>query len=125
MAMWKWMALMALAACNAPSVHFAGIDPERMSVGPSTFEMRRNGKLVEVIRVNSEWAPRLSQQLGRRAEIAVEETYGCPVREIRGDQAMMIAILKCGKPDDLAKIGQGTKALSSLTTSMTANELVW
>ncbi len=52
-------------------------------------------------------APRLGEQLGRRAEIAVEEAYGCPVRDIRGDAALMIARLKCGEADDLAKIGYG------------------
>ncbi len=63
--------------------------------------------MVQVIRVSAEYAPRLSQQLGRRAEIAVERTYGCPVDRIRGDAAMMVAYLKCGEPDDLARIGNG------------------
>ncbi len=63
--------------------------------------------MVQVVRVNSEFAPRLSQQLGRRAEMAVEQTYGCPVAQIHGDASVMIAYLKCGAPDDLAWIGNG------------------
>ena len=96
-----------LVACSVPSPHFMGIAPIRAEVGESRFVMRRKETLVEVIRVSREWAPRLSEQLGRRAEIAVENTYGCPVKSIRGDAALMIARLKCGKPDDLAEIGYG------------------
>lgn len=79
----------------------------QVTVLQSTFELRRRDDMVEIIRVNREWAPRLGEQLGRRAEIAVETTWGCPVKFIRGDAARMIAKLKCGKPDDLAKIGNG------------------
>lgn len=106
------IAQVALAACNAPSMHFAGIEPQRITVQDSTFDLRRktdSRDLVQVIRVNPEYAPRLSQQLGRRAEIAVEETYGCPVSQIRGDAAVMVAYLKCHAPDDLARIGNGPK----------------
>ena len=102
-----FMVLLCLSACTVPAPRFMGVEPVQADVQGSTFVMRRKGKLVEVIRVSREWAPRLSQQLGRRAEIAVEEAYGCPVRDIRGDAAMMIARLKCGKPDDLAEIGYG------------------
>jgi hypothetical protein len=102
-----FMSLLCLSACAVPAPHFMGAEPVRAEVHGSAFVMRRNGRLVEVIRVNREWAPRLSEQLGRRAEIAVEKAYGCPVRDIRGDAARMIARLKCGKPDDLAKIGYG------------------
>jgi len=104
-----FMSLLCLSACAVPSPHFAGIDPVQAEIHDSRFEMRRKGNLVEVIRVNREWAPRLSEQLGRRAEIAVEQAYGCPVRDIRGDAALMIARLKCGKKDDLAVIGYGRR----------------
>lgn len=102
-----FMSLLIVSACAVPAPHFMGAEPVRAEVQGSRFVMRRNGKLVEVIRVNREWAPRLSEQLGRRAEIAVERAYGCPVKTIRGDAALMIARLKCGKPDDLAEIGYG------------------
>lgn len=88
-------------------MNFKGIDPTRVTVMESTFDLRRRDNQVSVIRVSREYAPRLSQQLGRRAEIAVEETYGCTVDRIRGDAAMMVAYLKCGKPDDLARIANG------------------
>ncbi|SHI47662.1 hypothetical protein SAMN05444000_101219 [Shimia gijangensis] len=101
------ISLSLLAACNSPTMHFKGIDPVQVTVMESTFDLRRRDNQVLVIRTSREYAPRLSQQLGRRAEIAVEETYGCPVDRIRGDAAMMVAHLKCGKPDDLAKIANG------------------
>lgn len=106
------IAVTLLAGCNAPSMHFAGIEPARVTVMESSFDLRRRQDrfdLVEVIRVNAEYAPRLSQQLGRRAEIAIERTYGCPVDDIWGDATQMLAILKCGEPDDLARIGTGPK----------------
>ncbi|MBR9842052.1 MAG: hypothetical protein GYB25_02750 [Rhodobacteraceae bacterium] len=103
------MVFLCFSACAVPSPQFMGVDPVQAEVQQSRFVLRRKGNLVEVIRVSREWAPRLSEALGRRAEIAVEETYGCPVRDIRGDAALMIARLKCGRPDDLAVIGYGPK----------------
>ena len=99
-----------LGACSSNSMHFSGIEPKRVTVLGSTFDLRRQRgtvDMVQVVRVNLEYAPRLSQQLGRRAETAVEMTYGCPVARINGDAAVMIAYLKCGAPDDLAWIGNG------------------
>lgn len=104
---WLGVVGMLMVGCNAPSMHFQGIHPQRMDVLGSSFEMRRRDDKVEVIRTSAEYAPRLSQQLGRRAEVAVEETYGCPVSRIRGDASLMLAYLKCGKPDDLARIANG------------------
>lgn len=106
-------ALIGLVACNSPPMHFAGIEPVRVTAKGSTFELRRKqdrNDMVHITRVSREYAPRLSQQLGRRAEIAIESTYGCPVDEIWGDASNMLAILKCGEPDDLARIGAGPKA---------------
>lgn len=96
-----------IAACNTPTMHFRGVEPVRVTVLGSTFDLRRRENQVQIIRVSTEYAPRLSQKLGRRAEIAVEETYDCPVARIRGDASLMLAFLKCGQPDDLARIGNG------------------
>ncbi|MEQ9693138.1 hypothetical protein [Shimia sp. SDUM112013] len=96
-----------LLACNAPGMHFQGAPVTRAQVLGTSFEMRRQDDRVQVMRTNAEYAPRLSQQLGRRAEIAVETTYHCPVDRIRGDAALMTATLKCGAADDLARIGNG------------------
>ena len=104
------LAFCVQTGCSQQSTHFAGIDPVRVTVLGSSFDLRRRqGRLdmVQVVRVNAEYAPRLSQQLGRRAEIAVEQTYGCPVFRVLGDTAVMIAYLKCGAQDDLARIGNG------------------
>ncbi|WP_372885769.1 hypothetical protein [Shimia sp.] len=104
------LTLAALAACAPSSRHFADIAPLRVSAQGSDFELRRRQQsldLVQVIRVNGEYAPRLGQQLGRRAEIAVERAYGCPVRRIFGDAAVMLAVLDCGAADGLARIGHG------------------
>lgn len=98
-----FFAICMVAACNTPSPHFRGIKPTTITVDGSTFEVRRRGKLAEAIRTNSQYAPRLGP-IARRAEAAIEAATGCPVKEIRGDAAMVIGILKCGKPNDDAKI---------------------
>lgn len=108
-----WIGLIGLigpAGCSAPALHFDGIAPLRVTVQGSTFDLRRRkGRwdMVQLVRINAEFAPRLSQQLGRRAEIAVERTYGCPVRQILGDAAVMVAQLDCGAADGLARIANG------------------
>ncbi|SEP14974.1 hypothetical protein SAMN04490248_12940 [Salinihabitans flavidus] len=99
-------ALVFLAACNTPSPHFRGAEVTRITVQGSTFDVRRRGRLAEAIRVNPQYAPRLGA-VARRAETAIEQVTGCPVRELRGDAAVVLGILKCGQPDDLARIRQG------------------
>lgn len=100
--------LLNVAACNAPSAHFRGLEPTRVTVQGSTFDIRQRDDLVEAIRVNSQYAPRLGK-IGRRAEIAIEQVTNCPVKWIRGDAALLLAKLKCGAADDLAVIGQETR----------------
>lgn len=85
-----------LAACNTPSPHFRGIAPTRVTVQGSTFDVRVKGKLAEAIRINPEYAPRFSP-IRERAGIAMAQVSGCRVKEVRGDQALALGILTCGK----------------------------
>ena len=83
-----------LAACDTPSTPFRGVPVQRIIVDQSTFDVRVLDRRAEAIRLNGEWAPRLAA-VEPRARIAIETVSGCKVRRLRGDQAMMIADLKC------------------------------
>jgi hypothetical protein len=100
-----FLSSLLLAACDTASPHFWGSESKRVTVSGSTFDVRRRGRLAEAIRINAQYAPRLGP-IARRAELAIEHVTGCPVKELRGDQAVIIGILKCGGRDDIAKIAR-------------------
>ena len=95
----RWIALPVFAvlmACDTPSPAFRGIEPVRITVGKSTFDVRVRGNRAEAIRLNTEWAPRLAA-VAPRAKAAIEKVSGCEVTKLEGDQALILARLKCGK----------------------------
>jgi hypothetical protein len=89
-----WLALIGLSACDGPSPHFMGIEPVRVEVEGSVFAVRVKGNLAEAVRVNTQYAPRMGP-IGTRAAKAMRQVSGCEVREIRGDQALILGVLDC------------------------------
>nr|WP_322867846.1 hypothetical protein [Aquicoccus sp. G2-2]MEA1115177.1 hypothetical protein [Aquicoccus sp. G2-2] len=85
-----------LLGCNTPSPAFRGVEPVRITVGQSTFDVRVNGNRAEAIRLNKEWAPRL-EAVAPRAVAAIEKVSGCTVYRTGGDAALILARLKCDK----------------------------
>ena len=85
-----------LMACDTPSPGFRGVDPVRITIGKSTFDVRVKGNQAEAIRLNAEWAPRM-EAVAPRAVAAIETVSGCVVRKLGGDQALILAKLNCGK----------------------------
>ena len=83
-----------LTGCDTPSRAYNSVPLSRVSVDGSVFEIRTNENRAEAIRVNAEWAPSL-KSIEPRAVAAIEQASGCKVKRLRGDQAMMIADLKC------------------------------
>ncbi len=93
----RWIAIaLLLAACNTPSPAFRGIPAERITVGPSTFDVRQSGNRVELIRISPE-PVRSLRQVAPRAEVAVEQATGCPlIRDsLRGEATLMVGRLAC------------------------------
>ncbi len=90
--------LLVLAACDMPHPRFAGVEPVRITVGQSTFDVRVRDREAEAIRRNAEWAPRPAA-VAPRAVAAIERVSGCTVRRLDGDQAQFFAKLTCGKDD--------------------------
>ncbi|WP_259990547.1 hypothetical protein [Sulfitobacter sp. S190] len=86
-----------LAACNTGGPHFRGLPATVVTVEGSTFAVRVRGELAEAIRTNSQYAPRLGPIRARAAQ-AMAQVSGCPVIEVRGDQAQALGILDCGAP---------------------------
>lgn len=96
----RWIALFLLAllaACSHPSPAFYGVAPVRVTVGPSTFDVRLKGRHAQAIRLSREWAPR-TLSVAPRAAAAIAKVSGCDVPRLWGDQAMIEAALVCG-PD--------------------------
>lgn len=86
--------LLFLAACNTPGPPFQDVDPVRLQVAGSTFDVRVRGELAEAIRINSQYAPRLGP-IGPRAAFAMAKASGCEVEGVLGDQAVVTGILDC------------------------------
>lgn len=87
--------VLTLVACDTPGPGFRGIDPVRISVGKSTFDVRVDGRRAQAIRLNMEWAPRPAA-VAPRAVAAIEQVSGCRVARLDGDQAVILAKLECG-----------------------------
>ena len=81
-------------ACDGGSPHFMGIEPTYVTVDGSTFAVRVKGNLAEAVRTNMQYAPRMGP-IGDRAARAMEQVSGCAVRDIRGDQALILGTLDC------------------------------
>ncbi|WP_319824805.1 hypothetical protein [Thalassovita sp.] len=94
--MWWLIPLMFLVACGGPSPEFRGVQPTRVKLAGSVFDVRVKGDRAEAIRRNAEYAPRMGP-IGVKAGLAIEEVSGCRVRKLTGDQAMIRARLDCGK----------------------------
>jgi len=86
--------LALLGACNTPSPAFRNVEPVRITVGKSSFDVRVDGNRAEAVRLNREWAPRIGA-VAPRAIAAIETVSGCEVVKLGGDQALVMARLKC------------------------------
>lgn len=85
-----------LASCATETRHFRGVDPVRVTVDGSRFEIRLRGNLAEAIRINPQYAPRLGP-LRARAGFAMAQVSGCQVTGVLGDQSVLTGILECSK----------------------------
>lgn len=85
-----------LAACATAGPQFRGLPATTVTVDGSTFDVRVSDGTAEAIRTNAEYAPRFGP-IRARAGKAMALVSGCEVKEVRGDQAQAIGILKCGK----------------------------
>ena len=88
------VSIFLLASCVSETRHFRGVDPLRMTVDGSSFDIRLRGNLAEAIRVNPQYAPRLGP-LRARAGFAMAQVSGCQVTGVLGDQSVLTGILDC------------------------------
>lgn len=90
--------LFLVAACNMGGPGFYGVDPVRREVEGSTFLMRFQNDMAEVIRTNPEFPARYGP-IAARAQKAVFLETGCEPAWVTGDPAVMVMGLSCdGKP---------------------------
>lgn len=94
-AMVIWLFL-TLISCSSPGRQFSGIEPVRVTVEGSDFDVYVSGNDVRVIRMNFELLPNLAV-IASRAIFAIESATGCSVvaGSYSGDQAMAQARIKC------------------------------
>jgi predicted small secreted protein len=86
----------SLAACNTASPGFMGADVQTVTVDGSTFDVRRKGDRVELIRTNREAVFSLRSIVPLAAEAVVAAT-GCAPKDgtWTGDQAVMRVRVDC------------------------------
>ena len=86
----------SLAACNTASPGFMGVDAQTVTVGPSTFDVRRKGDRVELIRTNREVVLSLRSIVPRAAKAVIAAT-GCTPEpgSWAGDQAVIRVQVDC------------------------------
>jgi len=87
---------LVLAACDMPPPEFGGLEPVRVAVNQSVFDVRLKGKRAHAIRLTPEWAPR-PEAVMPRAVAAMQAVSGCKVARVGGDAAVMIGALDCGE----------------------------
>lgn len=85
-----------LAGCNTPPLGFAGIDPVRVQVAHSIFDVRIKESRAHALRINSEPAINLAA-VAPRARRAIEQASGCAVvpGSLIGDPVFITAELDC------------------------------
>lgn len=91
--------ILLLAACNTGSPEFLGVVPQRVTIGQSTFDVRRKDDRVEVLRMSREPVFSLAAIVPRATQAVIAAT-GCVPRpeSWTGDQAMARVTVDC--PDD-------------------------
>ncbi len=87
---------LVLASCSSPGRRFNNVEPVRVAVQESDFDIYVLDEEVRVIRMNFEMLPTLAV-IGPRAVIAIERATGCVVIDgsFVGDQAMADARISC------------------------------
>lgn len=83
-----------LIACDTAGPGFRGIPAQTQVVDGSTFRIRVNGNVAELIRINPEPFPRY-EPIAAKAAVAVYRETGCTAAWVEGDPSMMLAGLSC------------------------------
>lgn len=86
----------ALVSCSSATRQFSGIDPVRVTIERSVFDVYVNGNEVQIIRMNIEILPDFAMMAAREIS-AMEKVTGCRVvrTSFSGDQAMATARVEC------------------------------
>ena len=91
-----FVVLTALAACSSPGKQFSGVEPVRVIVEGSTFDIYTVGSDVKIVRLSVEMLPKRAV-IGARAIVAIEQATGCKfvAGSMTGDPALMQAKISC------------------------------
>ena len=88
--------ILVLVSCSSPGSRFNSVQPVRVTVAGSDFDVYVLGDDVRAIRMNFEVFPKLAV-VGARAGVAIRLASGCAViaSSVSGDQAVMDARIAC------------------------------
>lgn len=92
-----FVCLLALFGCGTPHPAFFDSDKHVVEIEGSRFVIYEKHEAVEVYRTSFEYLPPLAR-IHARARVAIRQATGCNVVEgsLKGDQALMRALLDCG-----------------------------
>lgn len=88
------LSLLLCVSCGGAGPEFRGLPATRIAVDGSVFLVRVKDSKAEAIRINSQYAPRVGP-IHDRAAFAMEKVSGCKVRDVRGDQVLVVGKLSC------------------------------
>jgi hypothetical protein len=110
-----------LAACDSPSLMFAGGERRLVEVGAARFAVYRQGDAAEAYRLNPEALPPRGQVL-LTAGRAIEAATGCRIRpgSMTGDWSIVRASLECGGAGGRAGIDVTVQGLGPACTVVRA-----
>lgn len=91
------MMLVFLTGCGTPHPAFFDSEKHVVEVEGSRFVIYEKHEAVEVYRTSFEYLPPL-ERVFARARVAIRQATGCKVVEgsLKGDHALMRALLDCG-----------------------------
>lgn len=96
---WLVFLLFVLGACDTAGPGFNSSTKVERSVEGVKFVLRRQGNIVEAIRVSPEFLPNI-KEVARKAAIGAQLETGCAAKWVDGDPAVLRIGLSCngGRP---------------------------
>lgn len=89
------MVILLITACNTAGRGFGRLPVQRVEAAGATFDLRRQGDIVEAIRVSKHAFPRYDW-VAHRAALAAFSATGCEPKWALGDPSVVRLGLSCG-----------------------------
>ncbi|PYG31179.1 hypothetical protein C8N36_105239 [Pelagimonas varians] len=91
---WLLFLLFVLGACDAAGPGFKSSSKIERSIEGTKFALRRQGDVVEAIRLSPEFLPKFTE-VARKAAIVAQLETGCAAKWVDGDPALLRIGMSC------------------------------